>query len=256
MAQCQVVAVACLKDNYAYLVHDRASGTTLLVDAPEALPIVTELKARDWSLDAILITHHHSDHIGAIEAIAGRDHPRIVGSIADRHRLPALDDALAEGDRLRIGPFEVTAMLTPGHTSGHLCYHFPAEKLVFTADTLFSLGCGRLFEGRPADMWMSLMRLKALPAETAVYPGHEYTQANGRFAVTIDPDNASLGDRLAEVERLRADGRPTVPTTIALERATNPFLRADDPALAQRLGLAGRPPVEVFAEMRRRKDRF
>lgn len=256
MAQCQVVTIACLKDNYAYLVHDRDADATVLVDVPEAAPVLAALHAHGWSLDAVLITHHHGDHTDGLAAVLARHHPKVFGAAVDQYRLPPLDGRLGEGDRLAIGGLEITVMATPGHTGGHLCYYIPAEKLLFTADTLFSLGCGRLFEGRPADMWMSLMRLKALPEDTAVYPGHEYTLQNGRFALTIDPGNEALKARVAEVEALRRAGRPTVPTTIGLERATNPFLRADDPALARQLGLSGRPPVDVFAEIRRRKDSF
>lgn len=254
MTNSEVVVVACRKDNYAYLVH--GAGTTLLVDAPEAGPILKALAERGWHLDGVLVTHHHGDHIDGIAEIVGASRAPVFGAAADRHRLPPLDKALVDGETFSVGSLQGVALATSGHTVGHLCYHFPEEDLLFSGDTLFSLGCGRLFEGSAAAMWQSLQRLAALPDATAVCPGHEYTLANGRFALAVDPDNAALARRIAEAEGQRAAGLPTVPSRLDTERATNPFLRAGDAEVARTVGLAGHPAVEVFAELRRRKDAF
>ena len=251
----EIELVPCLSDNYAVLLHDPAAGATLLVDAPETAPIAARLAARGWRLDHILITHHHHDHVAGLADLKASSGAEAIGPAADAARIPGLDRLVRDGDRLAVGPFRTEVIATPGHTLGHVAYHLPDQGLAFTGDTLFALGCGRLFDGTPADMWASLRRLAALPPETAVYCGHEYTLANARFAAGIDPDNPALAERRAEVEALRAAGRPTVPTTIARERATNPVLRADDPAIAARLGLAGAAPVEVFREIRDRRNR-
>lgn len=251
----EVVLVPCLADNYAVLVHEPATGATAVVDAPAAAPILGALAARGWRLTDILLTHHHHDHIEAVPELVAATGAGVTGARADRHRIPGLDREVAEGDIVRLGALPLSVMETPGHTIGHIAYVAAEPAMLFCGDTLFSLGCGRLFEGTPAQMWQSLGRLAALPAATAVYCGHEYTQSNGRFALAVDPDNTALAARLAEVDRLRADGLPTVPSTIAGECATNPFLRAADPAIAARLGMAGAPPVEVFAELRARKNR-
>jgi hydroxyacylglutathione hydrolase len=255
MPNAEVVIVACRQDNYAYLVRS-AGGTTVLVDAPAAAPILAALEERAWRLDAVLLTHHHGDHVEGLPELVLKYRPRVIGASADAQRLPKLDRAVADGAHVAVGDLEASVMATPGHTLGHVAYHFAGEGFLFPGDTLFSLGCGRLFEGTAEAMWASLSRLAALPGETLLYPGHEYTAANGRFALTVDPANAALSARLAEVERLRAAGLPTVPSTMAGERATNPFLRAGAPEVAACLGLAGAPAVEVFAELRRRKDRF
>lgn len=252
----EIVTVPCLTDNYAYLAHDDATETTAVIDVPEALPVLNALRERGWRASHILITHHHNDHIAGVEALAAASGARIFGAAADRHRLPPLDEALAEGDSLRIGMDEGHVIAVPGHTSGHIAFHFPASRVVFTADSLMSCGCGRLFEGTPAQMWNSLSKLAALPPETLICSGHEYTQSNIRFALAVDPQNVALRARADRVAALRAVLAPTVPVTLAEELATNPFLRADDPALRQAAGLPDAPAAEVFAALRAMKDRF
>ena len=250
----EIVTVPCRTDNYAFLLHDAASGVTALVDVPEVAPIRAALAERGWQLADILITHHHFDHVDGVEELRTETGARVTGAAADAHRLPRLDRAVAEGDRVAVGSVEGRVLDVSGHTLGHIAYVFPG--VAFTADSLMALGCGRLFEGDPATMWGSLCKLAALPPETLICSGHEYTEANGRFALTVDPDNAALQERVADVARARAAGRPTVPSTLALELATNPFLRAADPAIRRQLGLTEADDVEVFAEIRRRKDTF
>jgi len=251
-----LVTVPCLSDNYAYLIHEAATGATACVDVPEAAPILAALDERDWKLSHILITHHHHDHVGGVAALAGATGARVIGAAADAHRLPPLDEAVAEGDTVRVGMAEGRVIDVSGHTMGHIAFHFPDSALVFTADSLMALGCGRLFEGDAETMWASLSKLAALPPETLVCSGHEYTAANARFALTIEPGNAALVARAAEIEAARAAGRPTVPSRLADELATNPFLRADAPEVRAAVGLPDGPDVAVFAEVRARKDRF
>ena len=251
-----LVTVRCLSDNYAYLIHEAATGATACVDVPEAAPILAALDERDWKLSHILITHHHHDHVGGVAALAGATGARVIGAAADAHRLPPLDEAVAEGDTVRVGMAEGRVIDVSGHTMGHIAFHFPDSALVFTADSLMALGCGRLFEGDAETMWASLSKLAALPPETLVCSGHEYTAANARFALTIEPGNAALVARAAEIEAARAAGRPTVPSRLADELATNPFLRADAPEVRATVGLPDGPDVAVFAEVRARKDRF
>lgn len=249
-----LVTVPCLKDNYAYLLHDPASGRTVLVDAPESAAIAAELGRRGWRLTDILITHHHGDHIDGVATL--RDGARVIGAAADAHRLPPLDLAVEPGDHVDFGGWQAEVLAAPGHTTGHVAYHVPAAEAVFTGDSLMALGCGRLFEGTAAQMWESLCRLRALPPQTLVCSGHEYAEGNARFALSVDPDNATLAHRAAAIARLRAEGRPTVPTLLSYEIATNPFLRADVPAFKAALGMAGAPDAEVLAHVRARKDRF
>ena len=241
-------------DNYGVLVHDPATGATASIDAPDEEAILDALDETGWKLTDIFVTHHHYDHIEAVAALKEAFGARVTASGHDRQRVPALDVTVADGDTILLGGVPVEVMGMPGHTLGHLAYRI--EDAVFVGDTLFSLGCGRLFEGSPGQMWDSLCRLRALPPATRVFCGHEYTEANGRFAATIEPDNAAIAARLVEVRDLRMEGRPTLPTTIARESATNPFLRADHPAVKAALGMTDRPDAEVFAELRARKDRF
>ncbi len=250
----ELLTVACLSDNYAYLLHDAGSGRTALVDAPEAAPIRAALDAHGWTLSDILITHHHDDHVAGLAELRGA--ARVIGARADAHRLPPLDLAVAPGAPLEVLGEPVEVIDVPGHTLGHIAFHFPHSAMAFTADSLMAMGCGRLFEGSAEQMWDSLRRLRDLPGRTLICSGHEYTQSNARFALTIEPDNVALRDRAADIDAARAQGRATVPSRLSEERATNPFLRADMPELQQAIGLEGQPPAQVFAEIRRRKDRF
>jgi len=252
----EIVTVPCLSDNYAYLLHDGESGATAVVDAPESGPIELALAQHGWGLDDILITHHHHDHIGGVEALRTTHGARVVGAASDARRLPRLDLAVAAGDRVEVAGERTEVLDVSGHTMGHIAFHFPETGAVFTGDSLMALGCGRLFEGDAETMWASLSRLAALPPETRVYSGHEYTVTNARFAITIEPDNADLRQRMTEVDALRAAGRPTVPSRLSEELATNPFLRAGLPAVKAAIGRPSASDAEAFAEIRARKDRF
>ncbi len=252
----KIVTVPCLSDNYAYLMHAPLSGLTALIDAPEAAPIENALKEQGWNLDFILITHHHADHIDAVDTLRAKYGASVIGAQADAHRLPALDLQVADGMAFSLGQVGVQVLDVSGHTNGHVAYYMPSAKALFSADSLMALGCGRLFEGTPAQMHDSLSRLAALPKDTMVYSGHEYTEANGRFAITVDPDNNDLQDRIAAVAQARRDDEPTVPSRLSEELATNPFLRAGSPAIQAQLDMIGLPADQVFAEIRRRKDNF
>ncbi len=252
----ELITIPCLKDNYAYLIHDAASGQTAVVDVPDAAPILAALTARGWSLSQILITHHHWDHIDGVAALQAATGARIAGNGADAHRLPPLDVVLSEGATVGIGAEVGHVIDVPGHTLGHIAFHFPASGLAFTADSLMAGGCGRLSEGTPDQMWSSLSKLAALPPETLICSGHEYTTANLRFAATIDPDNAALAARIARVAVARNENRPTVPSRLSGELATNPFLRAALPHIKARLGLPDATDAASFAEIRARKDTF
>lgn len=247
----------CLSDNYGVLIHDRETGETATIDAPESAPILAALEERGWELTHILLTHHHADHIQGVPDLKAKFPGAIVvGPEKERARIPGMDKTVKQGDRTEVGTLSAGVIETPGHTLGHIAYYFDADRICFAGDTLFSLGCGRVFETPYPVMWDSLEKLAALPPETQFYCGHEYTEANGRFAATIEPDNAALKARLAEVAKLRADKRPTVPTTLAEELKTNPFLRAAEPSVQATVGMAGADPSAVFTEIRQRKDRF
>lgn len=245
--------VPCLSDNYAVLV--KAGEEVVLVDAPEAAPIRAALSREGWTLTSVLVTHHHADHVQAIEEVRGE--ATVIGPQAEADRIVGLDRTLADGEEIRIGSLTVTALATPGHTAGPLSYHMPEEGLAFTGDTLFAMGCGRLFEGNAATMWASLKRLRGtLPDDTAIYCGHEYTLTNARYAHATLPDDAAIAERLKVVEAARTRGEATIPTTMAAEKATNPFLRADDRAVAAALGIEGADAVAVFAALRKGRDTF
>jgi hydroxyacylglutathione hydrolase len=252
----QIATVLCLSDNYAYLAHDAATGATAVIDVPEAAPILNALASRQWHASHILITHHHDDHIQGVKVLAAATGARVIGAAADAHRLPALDETVSDGDTVRVGMSAGVVMEVPGHTVGHIAFYFADSGVVFTADSLMACGCGRLFEGTPAQMWNSLSRLAALPPDTLVCSGHEYTQSNIRFALTIEPDNAALKARAEAVSVARAKGLPTVPVRLSEELATNPFLRAGLPSVKAAVGMPGAADGNVFAEIRTRKDRF
>ncbi len=252
----ELVTIPCLSDNYAFLLHDSKTGRTLLVDAPESWPIMAALEARGWTLTDVVLTHHHYDHVDGLEDLREAFHPQVIGAARDAGRLPPLDKQVTGGETFDWSGHRVEVIDVPGHTVGHLAFHVPDAQAVFTGDSLMALGCGRLFEGTPAQMWDSLTRLAALPEATQVCSGHEYTAANARFARTIEPDNTDLAARQKAIEAARARGEATVPSLMAEEKATNPFLRAHVPQVKAALGMEGAPDADVFAEIRRRKDNF
>jgi hydroxyacylglutathione hydrolase len=246
----------CREDNFGVLVHDPETGDTALIDAPQEAPILAAIERTGWTPKLILTTHHHADHVEANLALKQKFGLKIIGPQAEREKIPGIDETLKEGSTIGFGEDEVRVIETPGHTAGHVSYYFPRSGVVFTADTLFALGCGRLFEKPAPVMYESLKKLAALPPETVVYCGHEYTLSNARFALSVDPDNQALKERAKEIEALRAENKPTLPTTIGEELATNPFLRWGDPAIRKHLGMENASDAEVFAEIRRRKDNF
>jgi hydroxyacylglutathione hydrolase len=252
----EIKLFACLKDNYGVLIHDPASGATAAIDAPEAAPVEAALKATGWKLTDILVTHHHGDHTGGIAELKKKYNCRVVAPKAEAGKIPLVDETVSEGDKVSVGKLAANVIETPGHTSGHITFWFHGDKLAFAGDTLFSIGCGRVIEGTPEMMWSSLRKLRDLPDDTEIYCGHEYTAANIKFALTIEPDNKALAARAAEVADEIARKLPTIPTTIGEEKKQNPFLRADDPHVAANIGMAGKPAAQVFAEIRARKNRF
>lgn len=246
----------CLGDNYGLIAEDPAAGMVAAIDTPDADAINAVLDAHGLALTDILNTHWHGDHTGGNHALKARWGCRVTGPAAEDGRIPEADRLVGDGDTVTLGRFSGRVISTPGHTKGHCTYFFEEAGVLFAGDTLFSLGCGRLFEGTAAQMWASLNKLRALPGGTAVYCAHEYTHANGRFALTVEPENAALQARVREVETLREADRPTVPVTLDKEKDANPFLRADLPELAEAVGMTGAAAEEVFAEIRGRKDRF
>ncbi|MEM7000641.1 MAG: hydroxyacylglutathione hydrolase [Pseudomonadota bacterium] len=246
----------CLNDNYGFLVHDTDTGATTSIDSPEEAAINAALESKGWQLTHIWNTHHHFDHAGGNEGLQARWGATIVGAANDAARIPGIEVRVADGDTVSLGNSTAQVFEVPGHTSGHIAYYFADDGAAFVGDTLFALGCGRLFEGSPQQMWTSLQKLMALPDDTVVYCAHEYTQANAAFALSVEPDNQALVERAAEIDELRSQGIPTVPTTIGLERATNPFVRPQSANLQATVGLSGAAAVDVFAETRKRKDNF
>jgi hydroxyacylglutathione hydrolase len=256
MTALDIRQIPVLKDNFVYLMRDPTSGAVAVVDPAVAAPVLAEASRLGWTITHILNTHHHGDHVGGNLEIKAATGCTIVGPAHDPDRIPGMDIQLKDGDSYALGDAEARVFFVPGHTRGHIAYWFKDSGALFCGDTLFSIGCGRLFEGTAQQMWNSLSRLRALPPQTRVYCAHEYTESNIKFAVSIDPHNAALQKRAAEVKALRAAGKYSVPSFLGDERAANPFLRADAPELAAAMGLAGGNPADVFAEVRRRKDAF
>ena len=250
----EIFQFPCLSDNYGYLIH--AGAETATIDTPDAEAIMKALKSKGWKLTHILNTHHHPDHAGGNLALKEETGCTIIGPRAEAKSIPGLEIAVGDGDTVTLGGRVARVFDVPGHTAGHIAYWFKDDAAAFVGDTLFALGCGRLFEGTPAQMWTSLQKLRALPDDTRVYCAHEYTQSNARFAVTVEPHNEALMARAKEIDAKRARGEPTVPSTIGLEKATNPFLRPMSGDLQATIGLKGHDLVEVFAETRKRKDNF
>lgn len=243
-------------DNFGYLVHDEASGRTAAIDAPEAAPIKAALLRRGWTLTDIFITHHHLDHVEAIPELKATYRARVVGPRGEADKIKDLDELVAGGDQVILGQTSFEVYNTPGHTLGHIVFHDKVNKHLFTADALFSLGVGRMFEGAPGPMWEGVKFLRTLPDDTLVYCGHEYTESNARFALSIDPENTALQKRAAEVKALREQGKPTIPFLLGEDKLANPFLRADAPELAKFYSLEGAAPADVFAAIRKGKDNF
>ena len=254
MAALAIHQFPCRSDNYGVLIHDPETQSTAAIDAPDAGEVLDAIEERGWGLTHIFTTHHHPDHVAGNAVLKERYGCEIVGPAGEADRIPGIDRKVSGGETFQWSGRPVAVIDTPGHTAGEVSYHLPSDGLLFAGDTLFAMGCGRLFEGTPDQMWASLQRLAALPDETVVYAGHEYTLANARFAVSVDPDNTRLAERLAEVERLREAGTPTLPTTIGLERETNPFLRPADRGIRSALDMMDAPDGEVFAKLRALKD--
>ncbi|MBT3929889.1 MAG: hydroxyacylglutathione hydrolase [Rhodospirillaceae bacterium] len=256
MSRLEIHQIPVLSDNYVYLAHCPETDATAVVDPAVTGPVLDAAKAKGWTITHILNTHHHDDHTGGNLEIKEVTGCTIVGPRADRSRIPGIDVEVDEGDSYTLGNAQARVYFVPGHTRGHIAFWFEDSDALFCGDTMFALGCGRLFEGTPAQMWSSLSTFMTLPGETRVYCAHEYTQANGRFALSVEPDNGALVRRMAEIDEKRANDIPTVPSTIAEELATNPFLRPESPLLQKTVGLLGADPVAVFAETRARKDSF
>jgi len=245
----------CLSDNFGYLIHDPSTGATASIDAPEAGPIIAALEHEGWTLTDILVTHHHADHVGGIAELKKKYNCRVVAPFDKKVEIHDVDVRVKEGDTVKVGNLTARVLDTPGHTLDHISYMFDGERALFCADTLFSIGCGRVFEGTYPMMWESLLKLRALPNDTRIYCGHEYTASNVKFALGIEPNNPALKARAEEVAKLRAANQPTIPTLIRDEKEANTFLRADVPSVAAALGMTGKSPADVFGEIRERKNK-
>ena len=252
----EIHQIPVLSDNYVYLAHDAASGQTAVVDPATTDEVFAALEEKGWTLTHIINTHHHMDHVGGNEVLKNATGCTIVGPRADAERIPGIDIQVGDGDSFALGDSVATVFDVPGHTKGHIAYWFGDSHALFCGDTLFALGCGRMFEGTADQMWSSLSKFLTLPGETQVYCAHEYTQSNAAFAVTVEPDNQALIDRARQIDEMRARGERTVPSSLAEELATNPFLRPDSADLQRTLGMEGADLVSVFAETRKRKDNF
>jgi hydroxyacylglutathione hydrolase len=255
MMAAEIRLFTCLTDNFGYLIHDPQSGATASIDAPEAGPIIRVLEREGWQLTDILVTHHHADHVGGIKELKQQYNCRVVAPYDQTAPIPLVDVRVAQGDIVKVGTLLARVLETPGHTLDHVSYVFDEDKALFAADTLFSGGCGRVFEGSYPMMWQSLIKLRALPDDFRLYCGHEYTAANVKFALGIEPGNAALQARAAQVAQLRAAGQPTIPALLGDEKQTNVFLRADEPTVAAGVRLKGASADDVFAELRERKNK-
>ncbi len=251
-----LLTVPCLTDNYAFVIGNLETNEAALIDVPDSAPINQAIAQKGWRLTTVLLTHHHNDHIQGLDGLDRRSELKVVGADADAHRLPPLDQTVAAGDSLTICGERADILDVSGHTNGHIAFYFPQSELLFSADSLMALGCGRLFEGTPAKMWDSLQKLRALPRSTTVCSGHEYTASNAKFALSLEEDNPALRSRVEDIEKARRANRPTIPSNLGLEIDTNPFLRADVPSLMKAVGMETAAPVDVFTEIRARKDRF
>jgi hydroxyacylglutathione hydrolase len=252
----EIIQLPVLTDNYIYVIHEPESKETAVIDPAVAQPVLDLLKDKGWTLNTIFNTHHHSDHTGANVELKAKTQCQIFGFGEDRARIPALDTELKHDDEIKLGHQRVKVIATPGHTTGHIVYFFADHPALFCGDTLFSMGCGRLFEGTAQQMWHSLQQIKNLPPNTQIYCAHEYTQANARFALTLEPDNQALIKRAGEVDQLRIANQPTIPSMLKHELATNPFLREDSLAIQASVGMSGKPAVDVFRKIRALKDSF
>lgn len=252
----EILTIPCRTDNYAFILHEDTTGEVAIVDAPEAEPLLDALDTRGWKASTVLITHHHGDHVEGLAGIKAKHEVIVIGAAADAHRLPKLDKEVADGDTVEVCGQTTQIFDVSGHTVGHIAFYMPNSSAVFTADSLMALGCGRVFEGTMDQMWTSLSKLAALPKDTIVYSGHEYAAANAKFALTIEPENADLKARVWDISEKRTKSEPTVPTSLSLELATNPFLRAGETSVKEALGMLGASDAEIFAEIRTRKDNF
>lgn len=250
----EIIQLAVLNDNYIYIIHDRESAQTAVIDPAIAAPVLATLASKGWQLNYLLNTHHHPDHVGANLALKQQTNCTILGFHGDCARIPGIDVLLNHGDKIKLGNQTATVIATPGHTLGHIVYHFADSHALFCGDTLFSMGCGRLFEGCARQMWQSLQRLQQLPQQTRIYCAHEYTQANGRFALTLEPNNQHLQQRMHQVNQARIHRQSTIPSTLAQEMATNPFLRETSPTIQQALNMRDKTNIEIWAKIRQLKD--
>lgn len=247
----QIVTIRCLKDNYAFLIHDKETGETTLIDVPEAAPILAKLDRRGWHLSRVFLTHHHWDHVDGLPDLLAAAPAQVFGAAADAHRLPPLDHPFSPGDHL---PGGARVLDTPGHTMGHVAFHYPALDALFSADSLMTHGCGRLFEGTPADLAATVARISVLPDQTRIYAGHDYARANLTFAARYAPDPDALSARMADLDRLADEGASTTGTTLGSERLLNPYLRSHLPQVADAAGLSGGSALDVLTAIRSQKD--
>jgi hydroxyacylglutathione hydrolase len=252
----EIIQLPVLTDNYIYLLHEPVSKQTAVVDPAVAEPVLAVLKRKDWSLNYIFNTHHHSDHVGGNLVLKQQTHCKIIASGYDQNRIPGIDICVDHGDHIQLGEETFEIIATPGHTNGHIVYYSVQNKALFCGDTLFSMGCGRLFEGSAEQLWHSLQLIKALPESTRIYCAHEYTKANGNFALTLEADNPALQSRVADVAQLRSTNQPTIPSTLSQELATNPFLREHCEQIQRSVGMHNKALPDVFAKIRQLKDNF